>query len=170
MTELVPGWDDAASRDNETSRYINHETGELYPEGLDVPEPVPGAFPWTNRDVRDMSEGRAPTRPAPWLEQPQVQELSDGTLVANVPGQVDLDLNATPANVTPDGVNHFQRIVGDEAKCGGCGAAWPCSHAVSLQQVTAQQHAAGAEASRLQAASAVIGDPAHSLAGKLGPS
>jgi hypothetical protein len=174
-TEVAPpGPDDAAAR-HADGRYLNHETGEPYETS--IPDPVPGALPWTNADVRAMVEGRQPNQPKPWVEAvDNGVEQPDGSVTFNVPGQVEVDTGQRPINVTPDGVNHFKRIMADaaahgrEAVCGGCGAVWPCDHAMAISVQVNQQHAAGIEANKLQAAAALTGHSPHRLAGQIGPS
>lgn len=169
VTVATPGPDDAAAR-HEDGRYINHETGQPY-EGADIPEPVPGALPWTNADVRAMVEGRPPRRPQPWTEPASPPDEQRDPALASVPAPMQVDTGATPINLTPDGVNHFKRIIGDEAKCGGCGAQWPCDHAVGIKVGLMQEHAAGLQAARLQAAAALMpGRAPHGLVGEIGPS
>lgn len=168
MPLTPPGPNDAAAR-HVDGRYLNHETGEPY--DADIPEPVPGALPWTNADVRAMVEGRAPRHPQPWTEPAAPGDEQRDPAMAGVPEAMQVDTGAKPINVTPDGVNHFKRLIGDEAKCGGCGAVWPCDRAVGIRVGLMQQHAAGAEAARLQAAAVLIdGRSPHSLVGEIGPS
>lgn len=166
----TPAWTDAAAR-NDAGQYLHPETGEAF-EG-EYPEPVPGALPWTNQDVLNMSQGQPPTRPEPTLPDSLTGVVQpDGSVLSNVPGQVDLDLKAVPINVTPDGVNHFRlaREGVPQDVCGGCGADWPCEKAASVAASVAEAHGAGESAHRLQAAAAIVGGAPHDLVGKLGPS
>jgi hypothetical protein len=145
-----------AARHGETGDYIDHRTGE--PHTAPIPEPPTGHL-WTNADVANMAEGRAPAQPQPHLSEPQL----------SVPEPHDLDLSAAPSNVDGQGVAHFGVIAAGAsgATCGGCGQTWPCEGAQLLSVAPLANLGASPQGSSIEAAARMLGVDPATLAAKL---
>lgn len=145
-----------AARHGETGDYIDHRTGE--PHTAPIPEPPIGHL-WTNADVANMAEGRAPAQP-----QPHLAEQAPAVLEPH-----DVDLSAPPSNVDSGGVAHFGVIVdgASGATCGGCGQTWPCEGAQLLDVAPLAALGASPQGNSVEAAARMLGVDPVTLAAKL---